>query len=282
MSMTILFSYEVKNIEQEKQLYAVEKFGQFNLKFKDFVFSNVILLKGFSAYVQTFEDLNDEETYKFLDFLLGNNLELIKNVGILKDTTIVWNYPYEENKTSIGVDLSKVEGQKDIVNKVKLENKTMLQGPVALVQGGMGYIIRAPILDENEEYWGQASIVLRADEFKNEIKKIEDEIGINVIIEDSGNIVYSQNLNTNGKIYSFCMDDDSFNWNIGIIIKDLPQMNFFRIVFIIVAIIILLVSLGISTYFYIVSNEKIRIESTLDSLTGLRNRKNLDEYIRQE
>ena len=70
----------------------------------------------------------------------------------------------EGNEKALGVDLSKVAGQSEDVLKVKSSLSTVVAGPVDLLQGGKGIIIRIPILSHINEtashYLGQMSVVI--------------------------------------------------------------------------------------------------------------------------
>ena len=169
--------YEMARQAQSREIQATELFAIYDNELNTLVYSNIYLMRGFIAYTQTNENLEDENIYTFMDNLLNSQMAIINNVGILKDTTIIWNYPYEINKSTIGVDLSKNEAQKAYVNIVKSTLRPIFQGPVDLIQGGTGYVLRYPILDLNNQYWGQASIILKADAFINAIKSFEDKIG---------------------------------------------------------------------------------------------------------
>lgn len=147
--------------EQEKQLEMTNRFISFEKSVQGFIDSNALMISGFSAYIDTFDVYDENEVYTYLENLLKDNEKYINNVGIVKDTTIIWNYPKEENMEAIGVDLSKVPGQAEAINQVKRSFQKSFTGPVPLVQGGIGYIIRVPIM-KNGYYWGVASVVINS------------------------------------------------------------------------------------------------------------------------
>ncbi len=75
-------------------------------------------------------------------------------------------YPIKGNEQAIGLDYMKNEKQKGAVIKAIKTGKTVIAGPVELIQGGRGFIARIPVYKgkNKTDYWGLASIVV--DEIK--------------------------------------------------------------------------------------------------------------------
>lgn len=87
------------------------------------------------------------------------SVEIVSHYAAIKDTTIAFSYPLEGNESGIGVDLSEIEDQRLELEKVKATRKSMLVGPVDLVEGGTSLINRMPIYI-GDEYWGQLSLII--------------------------------------------------------------------------------------------------------------------------
>jgi diguanylate cyclase (GGDEF)-like protein len=137
--------------------------------------STITISDGYLSFITSNLDASKEDTESFLDHLLFYEGNYVKNIALIEDTTIKYNYPYEENQSSIGIDLSTIDGQKDDILFVKNNLESLFVGPIELVQGGQAFIIRIPVKD-GEEYWGQLAVVINADLL---IKTIEDETDIN-------------------------------------------------------------------------------------------------------
>lgn len=147
---------KTRNLNSMKVISHMTEFLKFSIE------KPVLLLKGYEVYIMTNPDISEEETLQYLENLIGEE-KLIKNIGIIKGSTIIFNYPKEQNLKAIGTDLSKVAEQKDALKKVEITMQPLFFGPVSLVQGGTGYIARTPIEIEGK-YWGQVSVVLKAEE----------------------------------------------------------------------------------------------------------------------
>ena len=273
--------YEMARQAQSREIQATELFAIYDNELNTLVYSNIYLMRGFIAYTQTNENLEDENIYTFMDNLLNSQMAIINNVGILKDTTIIWNYPYEINKSTIGVDLSKNEAQKAYVNIVKSTLRPIFQGPVDLIQGGTGYVLRYPILDLNNQYWGQASIILKADAFINAIKSFEDRLGVKSIITSNERVIHGAEIQEAKDIYWFDLKDNLFTWQIGIKLNDNDGDDAFKVIALFIVSFIVLLIFSATAFLVVRANEVIKHESLHDHLTGLRNRNSLDETMEQ-
>ena len=203
-----------RQINNQKTIDSYNRYLNFNNNLENFIISHSNILYGFSAYINTFDDLEDQEIYEYLENLLVNNSEYIRNVGILKDTTIVWNYPKENNLSAIGVDLALVESQAEQILQVKEQNSKVFQGPINLIQGGIGYIIRIP-LRKDGIYWGQASIVIDGNQFIRFMDEISSKAGIQVLVRDNKNdwsVMYGDTDILNKKVNRISMRTDFGFW----------------------------------------------------------------------
>lgn len=186
ISLSILLVYMVEERLRSNQEYEV-RIAYYNLidEIDEIVNENVSLQEGFSAYINTIDTYEDDSIYRYLDFLLKDKLKSIRNVSVFQDTTIKWVYPLEGNEDAIGVDLSKVPEQADAINKVKKERVKLFVGPVDLVQGGTGFIVRLPLIKKNE-FWGMVSIVLRSEITFDFVREYSEKHQMEYLITHSG------------------------------------------------------------------------------------------------
>lgn len=285
MTLLLIFTafsiYEYNRVNQMEQIKATEHFAVFDNALNNLVYTNINLMKGFAAYIKVNPNLEDAKIYAYLNELLKSQSNLINNVGILKDTTIMWNYPYELNKATIGADLSQVKEQSSSVLSVKQNGKSIFQGPINLLQGGTGFIIRSPIYQDNDQYWGQISIVLKGAKFIEKLKNIESSLNVKAIIMSGDQIVYGNKTLLDENVHWFNFEDDLFSWDLGIVINGVNALTYLN-VFIFLGIgIVLLFVITIASFVMLRSNEIIKHESLHDQLTELRNRNSLDETMQQ-
>ncbi len=281
MVSILIISMFMNNIKQEQRLKETDKFINFRSQVEQLIYANKTLLQGYQTYILVNPDLNEEGAATYLDNLLIENKNHIRNIGVSEDTTIMWNYPKEANISAIGVDLAKIEAQKDLVLKVKNEQVPVLQGPVDLVQGGIGFIIRLPIIRRDTGYWGQISIVLEGNEILEEIDTYAENAGLNIAVFNAKNeeTPFYGSLNTVGKSpLMFDLDPEFINWKVMVSTKDDRrdyQLIFWCAIFLAA---LIAVGGGLLTYRTIKINDQLWMMSSHDSLTGLFNRHYLNEY----
>ncbi len=269
------------NIRQRAVLETTDRYMVFESRVQRLIYSNVTLLQGYEAYIKLQPDLLAEFSYRYMNELLSANSHYIRNVGVLRDTTIVWNYPQKANSEVVGVDLSRVEEMQDLVLKVKHELKPVLQGPVDLVQGGSGFIVRLPIVMEDKEYWGQIAIVLEPDKILEEIQSYAVSSKLDIAIFNQENRITpffgEINSDVNSKL-EFSVDPEFINWHIIVGSSNGWERNMPLFALLLLFSVCLSVSTGLLVYKYIKSNNKIITMSIYDSLTDLFNRHFLNSY----
>jgi diguanylate cyclase (GGDEF)-like protein len=271
----------MNNMKQQEMLKTTDKFINFKSQVERLIFTNKTLVQGFEAYILTNPEMDEEEAYTYLDNLLSKNENQIRNVGVCQDTTIIWNYPKEGNAAAIGVDLAKVDSQKELVLKVKNELVPILQGPVELVQGGTGFIIRLPIVSSDSGYWGQISIVLKGDKIIDTIDGYAADSGLNIAVFNDQNktVPFYGSISTVGESpLTFAIDPGFVNWKVVVSPKEgweNNQLIFGSAIFLAV---LIAAGAGLSTFRALKTNYQLRMMSSHDSLTGLYNRHYLNEY----
>lgn len=259
-------------------LELTDKYISFQHELGEYTETGVKLLAGYEAYLKINESITRDQTEKFLEYLTKDDMQFIRNIGIIKDTTIIHNYPIKGNESSIGVDLATVEGQKQYILQVKNELIEIFQGPVDLVQGGTGYIIRLPLTDKNSNYWGQASIVLRADKINESIIESAKLKELDVLIyhKESEVVILGNPDIINDEPIKF-VDNNVDNWIVyvrpidGWASRQLSTLLMFIIGVIVGGII------SISLHFLQKAHYELKYVMVHDQLTGLYNRHYLEK-----
>ncbi|HEY4975982.1 MAG TPA: ATP-binding protein, partial [Gaiellaceae bacterium] len=98
------------------------------------------------------------------DLLKSNNA--IRNIAIAPNNVVSQVYPLEGNKAILGFRYADNAAQWPAVKRMMAEKQMVIAGPVSLVQGGTGIIIRRPIYvfdpatGGKTRYWGLVSTVI--------------------------------------------------------------------------------------------------------------------------
>jgi len=267
-----------KQIENVDVIY---RFIGFQHDIEAIVYNNITLVNGYLAYVKSDDTVTQDKTTAYLDELMSEQGDFIRNIGIIEDTTIIWNYPLEGNESSIGVDLAAIEGQKDVVLNTKKTMQSIFQGPVNLVQGGVGFIARLP-LERNGTYWGQVSIVIDGEAFYNAVKESASKHALEIALYNIESFpdesFFETMLFDNEQALEFYLDADIMKFKV----KVKPKHGWTDYWFTNIIVLLLSISLGLITSFLVSrsfkDHEIVKHQANHDSLTGLFNRNYLEQY----
>ncbi|MCD4713433.1 MAG: EAL domain-containing protein [Clostridiales bacterium] len=124
--------------------------------------SRMISMGSIAAYVEIDNEISQLEYSSFAKNIYASSDEIVKSMTFITDTTITHIYPYEENKAAIGIDLASEASQRDLILYAKNNLKAVFTAPVNLVEGGIGIIVRIPVV-VNDGYYGQVAIIFDFD-----------------------------------------------------------------------------------------------------------------------
>ena len=157
---TAIFTASVEyrsNVSQQKQDLE-DSLEVVKSNWENIIEARVLGLKGLISYVEINPEFSQKDYEAFARGLYESQDDIVTNIALLKDTTVTYVYPYNMNLLAVGRDLVLEEGQRDFVRYTKNTRKSILDAPVELIQGGVGIVVRSPLIVEGE-YWGQASFV---------------------------------------------------------------------------------------------------------------------------
>ena len=128
------------------------------------------LTMGLVVYIASNPNITQSEFESIAERIIGK-ATYIQNIGLAKNNVISHIYPLAGNTKALGLRYLDSPQQRDAVLRAIKTQNTVIAGPVNLVQGGVGLISRIPIFldNEQEKYWGIASLVIKADEFYRQV-----------------------------------------------------------------------------------------------------------------
>lgn len=138
--------------------------------------SRMISMASIAAYVEIDNEISQLEYSSFAKNIYASSDEVVKSMTFITDTTITHIYPYEENKSAIGIDLATEPSQRELILYAKNNLKAVFTAPVNLVEGGIGIIVRIPVV-VNNAYYGQVAIIFDYDKTiaASGIEELSDE-----------------------------------------------------------------------------------------------------------
>jgi len=276
-----LINARESNLMHERNLKSLQTVSNMADYVRYSIETRLMILKGYEVYVMTDPGVTEDFTLEYLKNLVNGD-PLIRNIGIIKDTTIIFNYPKETNIKAIGVDLATVPNQRDAILKVKESLEPVFLGPVDLVQGGRGFIARTPIVVDGV-YWGQISIVLRADEIEKMFLDYATERNLKIAMfngspEEKNLIIGNADILKQQPIFNTISIMET-EYTIAAI-ESVPAFSAgSRGVSLSLAIAAALLMAWL-TYYVLMKNAQIKFQASIDSLTNVHNRSYLDFFIK--
>ncbi|MBT1445277.1 sensor domain-containing diguanylate cyclase [Shewanella sp. JM162201] len=125
-----------------------------------------IMLADNLATMLSFNPNAGKETWQQMVTHLALKGEHIRSISIAPNDVIAFIYPLEGNEAAMGLDFRERPDQFSVVSNARYWRRLELDGPVNLVQGGVGLIARAPVFFDpphNQQYWGVCSVVIDLD-----------------------------------------------------------------------------------------------------------------------
>ena len=116
---------------------------------------NAVKIIGFIAE----KNLQDENFDIVSKDLLAKN-EFIDALQLIKDSTIIKTYPLKGNEPTIGYNIASNRLHKEAILKSIQDNRIFFEGPINLIQGGVGIVGREPIY-KNNKLWGFSAVLIK-------------------------------------------------------------------------------------------------------------------------
>ena len=131
------------SLKQEQQNAArfLERLGD---KFELFLHGQELRARGVATALELDESI-DQTRFTHISSRFTENEPAILNLAYLMDGRIELVHPYESNKQVVGVDLRERPLQYAAIERVQRSGKTEYQGPLILLQGQPGVLVRMPV-----------------------------------------------------------------------------------------------------------------------------------------
>ncbi|NBQ67664.1 MAG: PAS domain S-box protein [Nitrosomonadaceae bacterium] len=131
--------------------------------------SNAQLVQGLVASISVEPDLSTDKFAQLAQYLFKGRSQL-RNIGAAPDLIIRYMYPIEGNEAAIGLNFRDHPKQLQAVLQARDNKNLLFDGPVDLVQGGQGFIVRIPVFLDRQHsgeggvFWGVISAVIDVDQ----------------------------------------------------------------------------------------------------------------------
>ncbi len=100
--------------------------------------------RGLAAALELSGDIGQEGFSQLAGRFMKPNASIL-NLAVVEDGTIELVHPFEENRAVVGRNLRDNKDQWPVLDRVQRTGKVAIQGPVALLQGKSGLLVRMPV-----------------------------------------------------------------------------------------------------------------------------------------
>ena len=120
--------------------------------------------RGVVAQIVLDGDISETRLHRVAEILFSDNHN-VRSLTLARGTVIAMVHPLAGNERALGVDYRNVPVQWPVVEKTIKERRPILQGPIPLIQGGEGLILRYPVFlpspkGAEPHFFGLVSVVL--------------------------------------------------------------------------------------------------------------------------
>ncbi|CAI3804915.1 ATP-binding protein [Rheinheimera sp. MM224] len=190
----IVTEYQSRQLVEQRQNQALQQLVGLSGQLRSFVESelntSLYMSLGLASHLRASDGKLSE---KEMLFLLQNLLEQgkhIRNIGLAPDNVLTLIYPVQGNERALGLDYKNLPQQWPEIKQLIEEKEPKLVGPVALIQGGEGYVYRVPLFLNDGSYWGIISTVLDLTSFNQmllqQANSLQVQVGIREKDQSSG------------------------------------------------------------------------------------------------
>jgi diguanylate cyclase len=143
------------------------------------------------AAVIAAEERIDKATFEAIASRLVRANPSIRNVALAPGNVITAVHPLRGNEAALGLRYAEVPGQYEAVQQAIRTQRTVIAGPIALVQGGTGLVSRTPVFvrgagGRDTRYWGIVSLAVDVAPLFVDIRRIADHNGLDIAVRRTG------------------------------------------------------------------------------------------------
>nr|CRH05453.1 Conserved protein of unknown function. Putative Sensor protein [Candidatus Magnetococcus massalia] len=164
--MVLMDQTESARYHQQQRGEVINQLGQLRAQLESELNHTLHLTQGLIAYVATHPYFSSRGFRRMARELVADAPH-IRNLGLAPNNVLQHIYPLAGNEKAIGLDYKKNRKQWPAVKLAIDARRTIVAGPVNLVQGGRAFIARTPIWTSPSDsdrgsgpYWGLASVVI--------------------------------------------------------------------------------------------------------------------------
>lgn len=161
--------YERELHQQEIRAEALAALSNVKSHLEFTLSSRLMPFEGLSVYISANPGITRGEFNQFAKLIMERQ-KGIHSIEIVRGTVISdYIYPFKGNEKAMGLDLMSIPAEREAILRAINTRKTVLAGPVELIQGGEAFISRSPIFTlsgktpQKAKYYGLLQSIITTD-----------------------------------------------------------------------------------------------------------------------
>lgn len=238
------------------------------------------------AAVIAAEERIDKRTFDAIASRLVRANPSIRNVALAPDNVITAVHPLRGNEAALGLRYAEIPAQYEAVQQAIRTRRTVIAGPIALVQGGTGLVSRTPVFvhgpgGRDTRYWGIVSLAVDVAPLFVDIRRIADQSGLRIAVRGNAGATFF------GEPDVFAASPASMHyplpgggrWELAALPRDGWASARAVPLYVRIGLHALALVAGWLAYRMLASQGRDRMLAGRDALTGLLNRKSFDRQL---
>lgn len=172
----ILNRSEQERFQQQTRANVLDRLSTMRSRLEAALNQRIFLGRGLVAYISTINPNITQEQFENLAEVIVAEQTGIRSIALYKNTIVTHMYPLEGNEKALGLKILEIPEERPAIERAINTKKSVVAGPVNLVEGGVGFITRTAIFitppgaePESGDYWGLVGIIIDRDTLFQEV-----------------------------------------------------------------------------------------------------------------
>lgn len=168
--LALVDANERARLEQQQRSQVLERISAVRARLESHLNQIIASARGIALVYATHPDLSPEN-FATLAREVAEPQPSVINVGLVRGTVLTYVHPVAGSEKAIGLDFRRTPSMWRAYERMMSSRRIFVAGPVTLVQGGLGVIVRIPVFRAESalragtgEFIGAISIPLKAEE----------------------------------------------------------------------------------------------------------------------
>ncbi len=238
------------------------------------------------AAVIAAEERIDKRTFDAIAARLVRANPSIRNVALAPGNVITAIHPVRGNEAALGLRYAAMPKQYEAVQQAIRTRRTVIDGPIALVQGGTGLVSRTPVFlrgadGRDTRYWGIVALAVDVGPLFVDLGRIADHNGLAIAVRRTGGETFfgDPGVFASVPVSMHYPVAGGGSWELAA----LPRNGWASVhavpPYVRIGLHVLALVLGWLVYRMLTSQGRDRMLAGHDALTGLLNRKSFDRQL---